>query len=79
MAGHRRSTGKPRRSVHRRAWWRTRIQGAVTSEQFADLSYDWLRAALNHMPDADRRTAILNQVGTYLSEIADELMAEKVA
>ena len=76
MAGHRKGTGRPKQAAARHHHWRTRIGSASSSEQFFDVASDWYRAVCTHVPDAHRRTELLNAAGQYLAGQADQLARE---
>ena len=76
MAGRRRRAGKPKRAQLRLKNWRARIAGASTSEEFFDVASDWFRATCTHVPDAGRRTGLLNEAGQHLAGLADNLGKE---
>jgi hypothetical protein len=78
MAGHRRKTGKAKTAARRRQLWRARISAATSSEQMFDVASDWYRATVSRVPDAGRRTELLNDAGAYLAGRADELARELI-
>jgi hypothetical protein len=72
MAGSRRASGRPRRSDHRAAWHRNRVQEATTAEQQLAAAYSWAVAQIARVPSAGTRTRLRREAATALIDLAAE-------
>jgi hypothetical protein len=70
MAGHRRGTGKPRRTAQRADWHHIRVRAAPTGREQLAAAFDRFRAAASRSADAD---AELHAMASHLDAEAQRL------